>query len=155
MTTSVSYEQKLRDLGYTLEPLADLRQGRFMRAVRTGNLVYTAGHVPNFGGEAIYGQVGGDLTVEQGYAAARLAALAALQSVKTLIGSLDSVKQMVKVLGMVNAAPGFVDTPSVIHGCSDLLLEVFGEAGHHARSAVGVVVPHIYAVEIELIAELA
>lgn len=155
MNAAASYEQNLRDLGYTLEPLDDLRQGRFMRAVRTGNLVYTAGHIPNFGGEAIYGKVGGDLTVEQGYAAARLATLAALQSVKTLIGSLDAVAQMVKVLGLVNAAPGFVDTPSVMHGCSDLLLAVFGAAGNHARSAVGVIVPHNYAVEVELILEVA
>jgi enamine deaminase RidA (YjgF/YER057c/UK114 family) len=150
-----SYEQNLRDLGYRLEPLADLDQGRFMRAVRTGDLIYTAGHVSNFGGRAIRGKLGDDLTVEQGYEAARLATLGALQAVKSLVGDLGQVEQVVKVLGMVNVAPGFDNTPGVIHGCSDLLLKVFGEAGRHARSAVGMVIPHNYAVEIELIVQVA
>ncbi len=151
---SANYEDRLRALGYTLETV-DLDSGRFMRAVRTGGLVYTAGHVSNFGGRAIKGKVGADLTVEQGYEAARLATLGALQAIKSLVGDLEQITHFVKVLGMVNAAPGFDDTPGVIHGCSDLLREVFGEAGRHARSAVGMVIPHNFAVEIELIVEVS
>ena len=86
--------------------------------------------------------------------AARASALNCLRAVKTLAGSLDNVAQIVKVLGLVNAAPDFDDTPSVIHGCSDLLLEAFGEAGRHARSAIGVVVPLNFAVEVEMVVEL-
>ncbi len=147
------YEAKLRELGYTMEPVT-LASGRLMRAVRTGNLIFTSGATSSWGDETVKGKVGDDLTVEQGYAAARLATLSALAAVKTLAGSLDNVVQVVKVLGLVNAAPGFDNTPGVIHGCSDLLLELFGEAGRHARSAIGVVVPFNYAVEIELVVEV-
>jgi enamine deaminase RidA (YjgF/YER057c/UK114 family) len=149
----MSYEAKLRELGYSVEPI-ELSTGRFMRAVRTGNLVYTAGQVSAWQGREIKGKVGADLTVEEGYEAARLCALGCLQAIKSLVGDLDQISQMVKVLGMVNVAPDFNDTPGVIHGCSDFLLEVFGEAGRHARSAVGMVIPFNYAVEVELIAEL-
>src|SRR5690349_9575087 len=129
-----NYVAKLAALGYALQPV-ELNTGRFMRAVRVNNLVYTAGSVSSFGSTEIKGQVGGDLSIEQGYAAARLATVSALAAVHTLAQSLDRVTQIVKVLGMVNVAPGFNQTPDVIHGCSDLLLEVFGEAGRHARSA--------------------
>lgn len=149
----MSYVAKLGELGYTLEPV-EMNTGKFMLAVRTGNLIYTAGSVSRFGGREIKGKLGTDLTVEQGYEAARLATLGALNAIHSLAGSLDNVVQMVKVLGMVNVAPGFDNTPGVIHGCSDLLLEVFGEAGRHARSAVGMTIPFNYAVEIELIAEV-
>lgn len=149
----MSYEAKLGELGYTLEPV-EMSTGKFMLAVRTGNLIYTAGSVSRFGGREIKGKLGGDLTVEQGYEAARLATLAALNAIHALAGGLDNVVQMVKVLGMVNVAPGFDNTPGVIHGCSDLLMEVFGEAGRHARSAVGMTIPFNYAVEVELIAEV-
>ncbi len=148
-----TYEAKLREMGYTVEPVT-LASGRLMRAVRTGNLVFTSGATSTWGDQVIKGKVGGDLTLEQGYEAARLATLSALAAVKTLAGSLDNVVQVLKVLGLVNAAPGFDDTPGVIHGCSDFLLEVFGDAGRHARSAIGVVVPLNYAVEIELIVEI-
>lgn len=150
----MSYEATLHTLGYVLEPM-ELRAGRLMHAVRTGNLVYTSGQVSRWGEQVIKGKVGRDLSIEQGYAAARLSTLSALQAVKTVAGSLDRVVQVVKVLGMVNVAPDFDDTPAVIHGCSDLLLEVFGAAGQHARSAVGMVIPSNYAVEIELIVEIA
>ena len=149
----MSYEAKLHELGYTIEPI-ELSTGKFMRAVRTGNLVYTAGATSSWGGQEIKGKVGRDLTVEQGYEAARFSTLSCLQAVKSLIGSLDSVTQIVKVLGMVNVAPDFDNTPGVIHGCSDFLLEVFGEAGRHARSAVGMTIPFNYAVEIEMIVEV-
>jgi enamine deaminase RidA (YjgF/YER057c/UK114 family) len=149
----MSYEAKLQELGYTIEPV-ELDAGRLMHAVRTGNLIYTSGQVSRWGGQEIKGRLGDDLTVEQGYEAARLSALSCLSAVKTLAGSLDNVVRIVKVLGMVNVAPGFDNTPGVIHGCSDLLLEVFGAAGKHARSAVGMTLPFNYAVEIELIAEV-
>lgn len=149
----MSYEAKLRELGYLIEPV-ELNAGRLMLATRTGNLIYTSGAVPRWGGQEIKGKVGGDLTVEEGYAAARLCTLGCLAAIKTLAGSLDNVVQIVKVLGMVNVAPGFDNTPAVIHGCSDLLLEVFGEQGRHARSAVGMTIPLNYAVEIEMIAEI-
>ena len=150
----MSYEAKLRELGYTLEPV-ELNAGRLMHAVRTGNLVYTSGQVSRWGSDEIKGKVGGDLSVEQGYEAARLSTLSALAAIKTLVGSLDSVVRVVKVFGMVNVAPDFDNTPAVIHGCSDLLIAVFGEGGRHARSAIGLTVPFNYAVEIELIVEVA
>jgi enamine deaminase RidA (YjgF/YER057c/UK114 family) len=149
----MSYEAQLRELGYTIEPVT-LNSGRFMLAVRTGNLIFTAGQVSRWDGREIKGKVGGDLTLEEGYEAARLSTLNALRAIKTLAGSLDQVVQVVKVLGMVNVAPEFDNTPGVIHGCSDLLLEVFGDAGRHARSAVGMVLPLNYAVEIEMVVEV-
>ena len=151
MTTD--YDAKLTTLGYTLEP-EEMSSGGIMRAVRTGNLSFTSGQTSGWGDTVISGQVGGDLTIEQGYQAARLATVNALRAVKRLTGGWDQVVRIVKVLGLVNAAPGFNETPAVIHGCSDLLLEVFGDAGRHACSAVGVVVPLNFAVEIEQIVEV-
>ena len=149
----MSYEGKLRELGYTIEPI-ELNAGKLMHAVRTSNLVYTSGQVSRWGGREIKGKVGRDLTLEQGYEAARFSALNCLAAVKTLAGSLDNVVRVVKVLGMVNVASDFDNTSGVIHGCSDLLLEVFGAAGMHARSAVGMTLPLNYAVEIEMIVEV-
>lgn len=150
----MSFEAKLRELGYDV-PAANLDGGKIMGAVRTGNLIYTSGQVSRWNGQEIFGKLGEDLTVEQGYEAARLSTLSALSAIKTLAGgSLDNVVQFVKVLGMVNVGAGFDNTPAVIHGCSDLLLEVFGEAGRHARSAVGMTIPLNYAVEIEIIVEV-
>jgi enamine deaminase RidA (YjgF/YER057c/UK114 family) len=149
----MTYEAKLRELGYNVEPI-ELNAGKLMHAVRTGNLIYTSGQVSRWGGREVKGKVGRDLSVEQGYEAARFSALNCLSAVKTLAGSLDAVVQVVKVLGMVNVAPDFDNTPAVIHGCSDLLLEVFGAAGRHARSAVGMTLPLNYAVEIEMIVEV-
>lgn len=149
----MSFEAKLKEMGYTLKPI-ELNAGRLMLAVRTGNLVYTSGQVPNRDGRAIKGKVGQDVSVEEGYEAAKLATLNCLESIRTVVGSLDNVVRIVKVFGMVNVAPNFDDTPAVIHGCSDLLIELFGEAGRHARSAIGLTVPHNWAVEIEIIAEV-
>ena len=149
----MSYEAKLRELGYTIEPI-DLNAGKIMHAVRTGNLIYTSGQVSRWGDREIKGKLGRDLSVEQGYEAARFSALSCLRAIKSLASSLDNVAQFVKVLGMVNVAPDFDNTPAVIHGCSDLLLEVFGPVGRHARSAVGMTVPLNYAVEIEIIVEV-
>lgn len=150
----MSYEAKLQALGYTIEPV-ELNAGKLMLAVRSGNLIFTSGQVPNWDGQTVFGKVGLDLSVEEGYAAARLATLNCLRAIKTLAGSLDNVSRVVKVFGMVNVAPDFNNTPGVIHGCSDLLLEVFGEAGRHARSAVGMTIPMNYAVEVEMIVEVA
>jgi enamine deaminase RidA (YjgF/YER057c/UK114 family) len=149
----MSYEAKLRELGYTVEPV-ELNAGKLMHAVRTGNLIYTSGQVSRWGEREIKGKLGRDLSVEQGYEAARFSTLSALAAIKTLAGSLDNVVQVLKVLGMVNVAPDFDNTPGVIHGCSDLLLEVFGEAGRHARSAVGMTIPFNFAVEVEMIVEV-
>jgi enamine deaminase RidA (YjgF/YER057c/UK114 family) len=149
----MSYVNKLAALGYILQQ-TDLNTGRFMGAVQVGNLVYSSGAVSRFQEHEIKGHIGADLTVDQGYQAARLSTLNALQAVHSLVG-LDTVVRVVKVLGMVNVAPGFDNTPAVIHGCSDLLLEVFGDAGRHARSAVGMVIPFAFATEVELIVQVA
>lgn len=149
----MAYEAKLRELGYELEAV-ELDAGKLMLAKRVGNLIYTSGSVSRWGGQEIKGKLGDDLTVEQGYEAARLSTLGCLAAIRTLAGSLDNVVQVVKVLGMVNVAPGFDNTPGVIHGCSDLLIALFGAAGRHARSAVGMTIPLNYAVEVELIVEV-
>jgi enamine deaminase RidA (YjgF/YER057c/UK114 family) len=149
----MSYEAKVKELGYDL-PVVDLNMGRLMGAVRVGNLVYTSGQVSRLGDKSVVGKVGADVSVEAGYDGARLSGLACLQAVKSLVGSLDNVVRVVKVLGMVNVAPGFNNTPAVIHGASDLFLEVFGEAGRHARSAVGMQIPGDFAVEVEVIFEV-
>jgi enamine deaminase RidA (YjgF/YER057c/UK114 family) len=149
----MSYEAKLRELGYTIEPI-ELDNGAFLTAVRTGNLVFTAGQVSSWGGREIKGKVGADLTVEEAYEGARFCALGCLRAVKSVTGSLDSIVRVVKVLGMVNVAPGFDNTPGVMHGCSHFLRELLGEAGHHARSAVGMTIPFNYAVEVEMVVEV-
>lgn len=149
----MSYEAKLKEMGHTVGTI-ELNAGRLMHAVRTGNLVYTSGQVSRFGGKEIIGKVGREVSVEEGYEGAKLSALCCLQAVKSLVGSLDNVVRVVKVLGMVNVAPDFNNTPAVIHGASDLFLEVFGEAGRHARSAVGMQIPSDYAVEVEVIFEV-
>lgn len=149
----MSYVAKLKEMGYTLEPL-ELNAGRLMHAVRSGNLVYTSGQVSRWEGKEVIGQVGKDLTVEEAYEGAKYSGLCCLQAVHTLTGSLDNVVRVVKMLGMVNVAPGFTDTPGAIHGASDLFIEVFGENGRHARSAVGMTIPNNYAVEVEAIFEV-
>lgn len=151
----MAFEAKLQELGYTITPLNDLFNGKFMHAVQTGHLIYTAGQVSSWNGQEIKGRVGADVSVEQGYQAAQWATLNCLRAIKTVAGSLDRVVRIVKVFGMVNAAPGFTNTPAVIHGCSDLLLEIFGDAGRHARSAIGLIIPYDFAVEIEMIVEIA
>ncbi len=149
----MSYEAKLSESGYTIEPI-ELDSGKLIQAVRTGNLVFTSGQVPIWEDEIITGKVGADLTIEQGYYAAKLCTLRCLRAIKSRIGSLDDIVRIVKVLGMVNVAPGFNDTPSVIHECSDFLRDVFGPAGYHARSAVGMTIPENFAVEVEMVVEV-
>jgi enamine deaminase RidA (YjgF/YER057c/UK114 family) len=150
----MAYEEKLRDMGYVIEP-ADLETGTFVEAVRTGNLIFTSGQLPIWGEKSVKGKVGEDVTVEEGYDAARLCTLNGLRAIKALVGSLDNIVRFVRVFGMVNVAPGFDGTPLVISGCSELLGEVFGDAGCHARSAVGMTLPFNYAVEIEMVVEVS
>ena len=151
----MSAEARLADLGIELpEPLPPA--GNYIGAVTAGKLVFLSGHGPQTAeGGMVTGKVGRDLTVEQGQAAARLVGLAMLASLRREIGSLDRVKRVVKVLGMVNAPPDFKQQPKVIDGFSDLMVEVFGEAGRGARSAVGLAsLPFQIAVEVEMIVEL-
>ncbi|MEM7032946.1 MAG: RidA family protein [Chloroflexota bacterium] len=149
----MSFEAKLSELGYTLDPV-DLDNGKFVLATQTGNLIFTSGCVPVWGEQSYKGKIGADLTVDDGYDAAKLATLNCLQAIKQVSGSLDDIVRIVKVFGMVNVAPDFDNTPGVIHGCSDLLREVFGDVGLHARSAIGLTVPFNFAVEIEMIVEV-
>ena len=150
-------EAALKRLGIELpEPAAPV--ANYVKAVRTGNLVFLAGHGPTRPeGGYVTGRVGeGGLTVEQGYDAARLAGISLLASLRAEIGSLDKVRRVVKVLGMVNAEPGFTQQPEVINGASDLFVEIFGDSGKHARAAVGMgSLPRNIAVEIEMIVEVA
>jgi enamine deaminase RidA (YjgF/YER057c/UK114 family) len=147
----MSPEEKLAELGIQL---ADVQIGDrpLIPWVRTGNLLYLSGKTPASG---MTGQVGGDLSTEQGYEAARDCAIGQLAVAKTALGDLNKVVRVVKVLGMVNAVPGFTEQPQVINGFSDLMVEVFGEKGRHARSAVGMgSLPGNAAVEVEVIFEV-
>jgi len=149
------YEKKLKDLGIEL-PKPGKRVATYVKAVVSGKMVDLAGHGPALpGGGNVTGKVGKDLTEKEGYAAARLAGLASLSTLKNTIGDLNRVKRIVKVTGMVNCIPDFANQPEVINGFSDLMVEVFGENGLHARSAVGMgSLPRNIAVEIEMIVEL-
>lgn len=131
--------------------IPDANPGKLAPAVRTGRLVYTSGATSQ-----ITGKLGEEVSVEQGYEAARQAILGCLSSVRWLIGDLEKVTRVVKLLGMVNCGPGFTNTSAVIHGATDTLVELFGhQKGWHARSAVGVYqLPGNAAVEIELIVEV-
>ncbi len=148
-------EARLRELGVEL-PELPAPVANYVRAVRTGDLVFLAGHGPALPeGGYVTGKLGADLDVDEGYAAARATGLALLASLREEIGSLDRVRRVVKVLGMVNSAPGFTDQHKVMNGFSDLMVEVFGERGKHARSAVGMAsLPIGLAVEIEMIVEV-
>ncbi|ORJ53184.1 RidA family protein [Mycobacterium simiae] len=150
----MSAKARLQQLGIVLPEVA-APLAAYVPAVRSGNLVYTAGQLPFEAGKLTHtGKVGADVTPEQGKALARLCALNALAAVDSLVG-LDSVTQVVKVVGFVASAPGFHGQPGVINGASNLLAEVFGDSGAHARSAVGVAeLPLDAPVEVELIVEV-
>ncbi|GAA4404691.1 RidA family protein [Nibrella viscosa] len=150
----VDYDKKVTELGITLyapsKPVAN-----YVKAVRTGNLLFLAGHVSTRADNSgITGKVGKDLTVEQGYEAAKVTTVSLLSTLKAELGSLNRVKRIVKVTGMVNCLPDFADQPKVINGCSDLLVSIFGDTGRHARTAVGMTIPLNYAVEIEMVVEV-
>ncbi len=145
---------RLQSLGIALPPVFP-PAASYLGFVIDDGLVYASGHGPIAGAEMIRGKVGGDLTLDQGRQAARMTALSILATLQAGLGDLDRIERIVKVFGMVNVAPGFDQTPAVIDGCSDVLVEVFGDAGRHARSAIGVAeLPFGIAVEIELIARL-
>jgi len=147
-------EAKLKELGIVL-PEVSAPVANYVNSVRTGNLVYLSGKGPLKDGKYIEGKVGVDLTIEQGYEAGRITAIESLASLKAEIGNLNKVKRIVKVLGMVNCAPDFRDQPAVVNGYSDLMVEVFGDRGKHARSAVGMgSLPGNIAIEVEVIVEV-
>ncbi|MHB8770138.1 MAG: RidA family protein [Syntrophales bacterium] len=152
----MSAENKLKDLGIVL-PTPPKPVANYVRAVQAGNLLFVSGHGPyNDGKIRMAGKVGRELTLEEGYAAARNVGLNCLATVRDALGSLDRVKRVVKLLGMVHCTEDFKDQPQVINGCSDLLVEVFGELGKHARSAVGMqALPNGIPVEIEMTLEVA
>jgi len=140
------------DLPSTPPPIAN-----YVPSVRTGNLLYLSGLGPSAreDGTTPSGKVGADMTTEEGYEAARLTGINILARIKGEIGDLDRVTRVVKLLTMVNSAPDFTEHPAVANGCSDLLAEVFGDKGRHARSAVGVAaLPNGIPVEIEAIIEV-
>jgi len=148
-------EETLKKMGIELYPPSK-SAGNYVKAVRTGNLLFLAGHVSTRAdGTAITGKLGKDLTLEQGYEAARLTCISLLSTIKNEVGELSRVKRIVKLTGFVNSTPEFTDHPKVVNGCSDLLVALWGDKGKHARSAVGMAaLPANYAVEIEMIVEL-
>jgi enamine deaminase RidA (YjgF/YER057c/UK114 family) len=152
----MNVEDRILDLGYRMgDPPQPL--GQYVRCVLSNGFAFTAGHGPfdEFGKVSVRGQVGGELSLEQGQEAARRSVVSCLTSLKSALGSLDRVDRIVKMLGFVNCAPGFTDTSAVIDGASELLVDCFGERGIHARAAIGTtVLPGGIPVEIELIAKV-
>ena len=147
-------DARLEELGITL-PEVFPPAGNYLGCVRSGDLLHVGGHGPVDGSTVITGKVGATVDLDQAREAARMTTRSILATMRAELGDLDRVARIVKVFGMVNVAPGFNQTPAVIDGCSDLLVEVFGEAGRHTRSAVGMAeLPFDIAVEIELIAEV-
>jgi enamine deaminase RidA (YjgF/YER057c/UK114 family) len=150
-----SPEAKLKTLGIELPP-AQKAVANYVPAVRTGNLVYLAGQGPLVDGKpTITGKVGAEVSEEDAYKAARAAILNSLAALRAEIGSLDNVKRIVKLTGWVNSAPGFIRQPFVVNGASDLLVQIFGDAGRHARTAVSAnELPFNIPVEVEIIVEV-
>ena len=147
---------RINELGITL-PESPSPVANYIPVVKTGNLIYLSGVGPadKPDGTSYTGKLGKDLSIDEGYDAARLTAVNIISRLNGFLDDLDQVKQIVKVLSMVNATPDFLDPPAVTNGCSDLLVEVFGDKGRHARSAIGVAtLPGGMPIEIELIAEI-
>lgn len=151
----MSYENKLRDLGLTL-PAPPKPVANYVPVTKVGNLLFLSGVLPSRDGQLVMtGKLGGNLSVEQGVEAARVAVLNGLSIIRSVAGSLDHVKQIVKMVGYIASAPGFTDQPQVLNGASDLLVSLFGDAGRHARVAVGAAeLPRQAPVEIELIVQV-
>ena len=147
-------EQKLKEMKIEL-PAPSQPIANYVKFVRTGNLLFLAGHGPTRDEKLITGKLGKDMTVEQGYEAARLTGINMLATVKSALGDLKKVKRIVKVTGLVNCTDDFKDQPKVMNGFSDLMVAVFGENGKHARAALGTnSLPSGMAVEIEMILEV-
>lgn len=152
----MSAERRLAELGLAL-PEAPKPVATYVPAVRSGDLLFTSGQLPFRDGKVVYtGKVGGGVSEEQGYEAARLCALNCLAVARSVLGSLDRIERVVKVSGFVNSGPGFIGQPKVLNGASELLADVFGEAGRHARAAVGVAeLPLDAAVEVDMVFEVS
>lgn len=154
--TAQSADDRIKESGLQLPP-ASKPIANYVKYVRTGNLIFLAGHGPTKAdGTNIMGKVGKDLSIEQGYEAAKITALSLIATLKDALGGdLSKVKRIVKVNGYVNCLPDFTEQPKVINGCSDLLVQIFGEKGKHARAAMGMVaLPMNIAVEIEMVVEV-
>jgi enamine deaminase RidA (YjgF/YER057c/UK114 family) len=148
-------ESRLKALGITL-PSIGAPAANYVPTVRTGNLLFVSGQVSFLGDEKYKGKLGRDLTVEQGQKAGRLCAINLIANIRNAVGSLDKVVRIVKLTGFVNCTPDFEEPHKVVNGCSDLLTDVFGPIGKHARSAVGMAtLPLGAAVEVEAIVEIA
>ena len=153
----MSIEAKIKELGIVL-PNSPAPVTNYLPVVRTGNLIYLSGMgpAPSLDGKEFLGKLGKDLSIEEGYQAARLTGINILARLQGYLSDLEKVSRIVKVLSMVNASPDFFDPPAVTNGCSDLLVEVFGDKGKHARSAIGVAsLPNNWPIEIEIIAEIS
>ncbi len=148
-------EKRLKELGLEIPPVPPAA-GAYIPAIQTGNLVICSGQGPFKDGSLAYiGQVGKEISLEDGYQAARIAALNCLAQICTVVGSLDTIKQIVNVKGYVNSAPDFHDQPKVMNGASELLLEIFGEHGKHTRCALGTSnLPSNIPIEVEMIVEV-
>lgn len=155
MMSNHSIEDKIVAMGITL-PAVPAPPASFVSAVTTGNLVFLSGQIPLEDGALRFtGKVGKEVSLEDGYAMARVCVINLLAALKSEVGNLDRVKRIVKVNGYVSSAPGFNDQPRVINGASDFLVEVFGKKGEHARAAVGVFeLPFNCPVEVEMVVEL-
>jgi enamine deaminase RidA (YjgF/YER057c/UK114 family) len=150
MNTQISAEQNLAALGYTLPP-PPAPGGNYVSSKRVGSIVYLSGVISTGPDGILTGTAGLDRSIEEGYAAARACALTHLAVLKRDLGSLDRVAEVLTVNGYVNAAPGFPDSPAMINGASDLLVQVFGEAGRHVRAAVGLnALPRNALVELQM-----
>ena len=151
----MSFEQRVASLGLTL-PAAPKPVATYVPSVRVGDLLFISGVVPSRDGQIVFqGKVGGDLTKEEGYEAAKVSLLNALANIRQAAGSLDRVQRIVQMRGYVASHEGFTEQPYVINGASDLLVAIFGEAGRHARAAVGVAeLPMGVPVELELTVQL-
>ena len=148
-------EARLKELNIAL-PSPPQPVANYVNGVRAGNLIFLAGKGPKYAdGTELTGKLGGDVTIEQGYEGARQTAINQLSVLKEMLGDLNKVKRIVKVLGLVNSSPNFIEQPKVVNGFSDLMVDVFGEKGKHARAAIGVnSLPRGQAVEIELVVEV-
>ena len=148
----MSYEEHAKEIGIKLPPAAT-PVGAYLLAVQSGTLLFTAGQGPVKDGVPVFrGKVGRDITVEDAYEAAKLSALNCLAAAKSLLGTLDRIERVVKVNGYVNSASGFTEQAKVMNGASDILVQIFGEKGRHARTSVGVSeLPQNIAVEVDLV----
>ena len=150
----MSIDERLAELGITL-PSAPAPAGAYVACVQTGNLLFVSGQIASGPDGLIVGRLGDDMDVAAGQAAARACGLALLAQARAALGSLDRVSRVVKLTGFVNSTPAFTDQPEVVNGCSDLMAEVFGDAGRHARAAVSAAsLPRGVAVEVEAVFEV-